>query len=250
MPGPAQLVGPPPAEGQRLQAGDRLIELRSPDLASRLDAARNRLEGQRWQAATAGFDSESRSRLQSSQEALETAQAEYASLQEEAQRYAPRAPFAGTVRDVDPDLAAGQWLSRNEKLAVLLGEGSALVETYLDEESVKRIRVGDGGIFMADGRDGPTLPLTVTRIDADATRVLPNNMLSAQFGGHILTRERAHKITPEQAVYRVTLAVDGPAGTLAGQAWRGQVVIRGSWQAPAWPYLRHGFAVLLRETGF
>jgi putative peptide zinc metalloprotease protein len=250
VPGPAQLVGPPPAEGQRLQAGDRLIELRSPDLASRLDAARNRLEGQRWQAATAGFDSESRSRLQSSQEALETAQAEYASLQEEAQRYAPRAPFAGTVRDVDPDLAAGQWLSRNEKLAVLLGEGSALVETYLDEESVKRIRVGDGGIFMADGRDGPTLPLTVTRIDADATRVLPNNMLSAQFGGHILTRERAHKITPEQAVYRVTLAVDGPAGTLAGQAWRGQVVIRGSWQAPAWPYLRHGFAVLLRETGF
>lgn len=154
------------------------------------------------------------------------------------------------MRDVNPDLAAGQWLSRNEKLAVLLGEGSALVETYLDEESVKRIRVGDGGIFMADGRDGPTLPLTVTRIDADATRVLPNNMLSAQFGGHILTRERAHKITPEQAVYRVTLAVNGPAGTLAGQAWRGQVVIRGSWQAPAWPYLRHGFAVLLRETGF
>ena len=86
-------------------------------------------------------------------------------------------------------------------------EGGALVETYLDEEAVKRIRVGDGGIFMADGRDGPTLPLTVTRIDADATRVLPNNMLSAQFGGHILTRERAHKITPEHAVYRVTLAV-------------------------------------------
>lgn len=249
-PGPAQLVGKPPAEGQRFKAGDQLVELRSPDLESRLAAARARLEGQRWQAATAGFESESRSRLQSSQEALETAQAEYASLQEEAQRYAPRAPFAGTVRDVDPDLAAGQWLPRNEKVAVLLGEGGSLVETYLDEEAVKRIRVGDGGLFMADGHDGPTLPLTVTRIDADATRVLPNHMLSAQFGGHVLTRERAGRITPEQTVYRVTLAVDGPTGALSGQAWRGHVVIRGSWQAPAWPYLRHGFAVLLRETGF
>lgn len=249
-PGPAEWVGRPLAEGQRFAAGEPLLELRSPELESRLAGAQARLERLRWQAATAGFDGDSRSRLQSSQEEMETAQAEYASLREEAQRYRPSAPFAGTLRDVDPDLAGGQWLARNEKIAVLVGDGGNVVETYLDEEAVKRIGVGDGGIFIADGRDGPTLPLTVTRIDADATRALPNTMLSAQFGGHILTRERARKITPEYTVYRVTLSVDRPLEELSGQSWRGQVVIRASWQAPAWPYLRHGIAVLLRETGF
>lgn len=249
-PGPAELIGPPLVEGQRIQAGETLVELRSPDLTSRLEASRARLERLRWQAATAGFDSESRHRLQSLQEETETAQAEFASLQEEAQRYTPKAPFAGTLRDVDPDLASGQWLARNEKISVLVGDEGHLVETYLDEDAVKRIRVGDGGIFMIDGRDGPVVPLTVSRIDADATRALPNHMLSAQYGGHILSRDRAQRITPEHTIYRVTLTVDSPLGSLSGQSWRGHVVIRGNWQAPAWPYLRHGAAVLLRETGF
>lgn len=66
----------------------------------------------------------------------------------------------------------------------------------------------------------------------------------------ILTRERRNQVVPEQAVYRVTLTVDNESGALAGQSWRGNVTIRGAWQAPAWPYIRNGLSVLLRETGF
>lgn len=237
-------------EGSRVAAGTPLIELAAPDLASRIEAAQARLERLRWQAATAGFDAESRARLQSSQEERVTAEAELASLQEEAARYTPLAPFAGVVRDIDPDLTAGQWVGRNEKLAVLVSEGKQLVETYVDEDAVKRIQAGDGGLFIADGRANQAVRLTVTRVDTDTTRVLPNRMLAAQTGGHILTRERRNQVVPEQAVFRVTLAVDDESGALAGQSWRGSVIIRGAWQAPAWPYIRNGVSVLLRETGF
>lgn len=237
-------------EGLSVAAGTPLIELAAPELASRIEAAQARLERLRWQAATAGFDLESRARLQSSQEERETAEAELASLQEEAARYSPRAPFAGIVRDIDPDLAEGQWVARNERLAVLVSQGKQLVETYLDEDAVKRVQVGDRGLFIADSRAGQAVYLTVTRVDTDATRVLPNRMLAAQTGGHILTRERRSQVVPEQAVYRVTLAVDNEPGSLSDQSWRGSVVIRGAWQAPAWPYIRNGIAVLLRETGF
>jgi len=233
-----------------VDAGTPLIQLAAPELASRIQSAQARLERLRWQAATAGFDAESRARLQSSREEMETAEAELASLREEAARYAPQAPFAGIVRDVDPDLAVGQWVAKNEKLAVLIGQQGQVVETYLDEDAVKRVQVGDGGLFFSDSRAGGALALTVTRVDADATRVLPNRMLAAQSGGHILTRERRNQIVPEQALYRVMLAVDVPSEALAGQAWRGSVIIRSAWQAPAWQFFRNALAVLLRETGF
>src|SRR5574343_1075410 len=237
-------------EGLSVAAGTPLIELAAPELASRIEAAQARLARLRWQAATAGCDIESRAGLQSRQEERETAEAELASLQEEAARYSPRAPFAGIVRDIDPDLAEGQWVARNERLAVLVSQGKQLVETYLDEDAVKRVQVGDRGLFIADSRAGQAVYLTVTRVDTDATRVLPNRMLAAQTGGDILTRERRSQVVPEQAVYRVTLAVDNEPGSLSDQSWRGSVIIRGAWQAPAWPYIRNGIAVLLRETGF
>ena len=222
------------------------------------DAAQARLERVRWQAASAGFDAESRSRLLSSQDEFITAEAELASLDEELGRYTPKAPFAGHLRDLDPDLQVGQWLARKEKIAVLVGNQGHIVETWLSEDEIRRVEVGNTGIFMADGHEGPVLRLTVSNVDADATRVLVNSQssnpaagqLAAQSGGHILTRERNGQLIPEQAMYRVVFKVDSPTGALANQAWRGRVVVHASWEAPAGRYLRSALSVLVREAGF
>lgn len=247
-------------EGDAIESGAVIVALASPDLATRREAVVARVERLRWQAATAGFDAESRSHLQSSQEALATAEAELASIDEELVRYRPVAPFAGVLRDIDPDLHTGQWLADKERIALLIGRGGHVVETWLDEEAVKRVAVGDRGTFIADGGDGPVLGLRVSSVDADATRVLANGMLAAQAGGHILTRARHGMLIPEYAVYRVALEVTQtgrirePSGETESdgsgrQAWRGDVVIRGRWQSPALRYLRNGLAVLMRETG-
>ena len=53
-----------------------------------------------------------------------------------------------------------------------------------------------------DSHAGSTLKLKISNIDADATRILNNGMLTTQAGGHILTRERNGKLIPERAVYR------------------------------------------------
>jgi putative peptide zinc metalloprotease protein len=83
--------------------------------------------------------------------------------------------------------------------------------------------------------------------------VLPRPELAAHLGGHVLTREKNGQLVPERAIYRVTLMVEPNAAALAAlanQSWRGKLTIHARWEAPAWPYLRHAVAVLVREVGF
>lgn len=248
-PGGAQIERLEHKSGDSLAAGDEILALAAPELASRRASAQARIERLRWQAATAGFDVESRQRLQSSEEERATAEAELNNLNEELARYTPKAPFAGTLRDLDPDLQVGQWVGKQEKLALLVGQHGQIVETYLDEDVIKAIALGDSGIFLPEGGGGPGLALSVSNIDSDASRVLILRQLSTPAGGHVLTRDRKTQRVPERAVYRVILKVDAPQDELSGQSWRGKVVIRGQWQAPASRYLRNALSVLVREAG-
>lgn len=246
----AQVVAIPRVEGSVVPKGEAMIELLAPGLELKRQKALNALEGVRQQAIAAGLDHRQRPNLQILQEQLATAQAELAGIQAAIENYAPRAPFAGRLRDLDPELRPGVWVSRGERLAVLVQPDAWRVETYLDESAVRRVQAGDGARFYADGLEGPFLPMTVAAIDRDATRVLANAMLAASYGGSVLTREKRGQLFPENAVYRVILVPSGDAAELADHSWRGTVVIRGAWEAPGMSFARAAFTVLWREMGF
>jgi putative peptide zinc metalloprotease protein len=249
-PGAAQVEHFAHAEGVSIKAGDELIRLYAPELQRKRESLLARIDVLRWQAAAGSFADDSRLRLQSSQDDLATARAELDGLNEELRRYVPRAPFAGQLRDIDPDLHEGQWLPAKEPIALLINPERLIVETYLDEAAIKRIALGSSGLFIVDSGAGPALRLQVTYIDEDATRALSNGALSVQAGGHILTRQRGEQLVPEHSVYRVTLEVVSSAARLEGSSWRGHIVIHGSWEAPAQQYLRNLMSLAVREFGF
>jgi putative peptide zinc metalloprotease protein len=253
-PAGARVDALPHKEGARVAAGEVVLQMYVPDLQMRRQALLAKVERLRWQAAASGFDAESRSRLLVNEVMLTAAQSELASLDTELLNYAPRAPFAGHLRDLDPDLQLGQWLSRKEKIALLVrDDGRWLVETWLDEDAVQRVALGDRALFISDNIQGSAVHLRVVAVDRDSARVLPRAELAAHLGGHILTREKAGQLVPERAIYHVTLALD-PAhqslDALTNQSWRGKLTIHARWEAPAWPYLRQALAVLVREVGF
>lgn len=240
-------------EGERVAQGSVLIQLHAPDLELRRQSQLAKVEGLRWQAARAGLDADSKAHLLVSDEALSTAQAELASLDTELLTYAPRAPFSGQLRDLDPDLQTGQWISRKERIGLLVrDDGRWLVETWLDEDAVQRVSAGDTAIFITDGADRAVRHLKVVTIDRDASRSLPRGELAAHSGGHVLTREKAGQAIPERAVYRVTLTPDATeqADEPLGHSLRGELTIHARWEAPGWRYLRQAMAVMLREFGF
>jgi len=249
-PAHARLAAASVAEGQRVVAGTVLFEIESMELASRSRAAAEKCERLRWQTAASNFDGEQRAQWQVLQQQLEAAQAEFASLQVDAKRYAPTAPFDGTLRDIDPDLRVGAWLGQNEALARLVDDRTVQVLAFLSEEDVSLVATADAARFYADGVDGPVLSLKVLHVDPEASSTLPEGELSSIYGGSIVVREKKGVLYPEQAIYRVMLSVDDPVGALEGRSWRGKVVIHGSWSPPAWRFIRSAVSLFWREAGF
>jgi putative peptide zinc metalloprotease protein len=250
-PAGAQIARLPWANGESVKQGDVLLEMASPDLQLRWRRAQVKLDSVRHQAELTGIDAQQRQNMQVLQQQEISARTELANVQAELAFYAPRAPFNGVVQNIEPGLKAGVWVSNHERLATLVDPGDWRVETYLDEDDVRRIKVGDIARFYADGDSRLNLPLQVSAIERDATRQLVNGVLSSAAGGSVLTREKHGKLIPERAVYRVTLHSDQPPPQQAReQSWRGHVVISGSWQSPVQGFARSALVLVWRETGF
>lgn len=231
-------------------AGQVVARFYSPELETRLQVAETRAESARWMATSSGLDAATRNQFMVAQQDWATAMAEVSAVREQLQRYQPIAPFSGHLFNIDPDLRLGDWLSANEQLALLVGDAPYIVETYLDEEQISRVAVGDSAVFLSDGTQGGLVRLQVSRIDADATRQLVQGQLTAGAGGHVMTRPQAGAHVPDRAVYRVELTVVEFPAQLNGRHWRGSIVINGRSEAPLSRYARNVMVVLVRELGF
>jgi putative peptide zinc metalloprotease protein len=183
-------------------------------------------------------------------EELAGARAELAGAMKELSRFEMRAPFAGVLVDIAPELRAGVWVNARERLGTLIDPHSWQVETYLTDSEIQRVHAGDSARFFPENSGVASLPLRVIRIDPDATRQLPEEMLSQQHGGQILTRERNGHLIPEQSIYRVVLAVDTDVAKESLRVLRGRVVIDADRRSLLGGYFRTAATVLIRETGW
>lgn len=249
-PGASRVKALPAADGQAVAAGAALIELEAPDLAFQRQAASARDAGLRWRATAAGVDP----RLREEREVIEAARgkvgAELAGLREEQARYRPGAPFAGRFYLSHPDLRPGDWVGKNQLLAVLADTSRWTVETYLPEAELHRIRVGDSGRFYSETPDAARVPVRVERIDRDATRILQESLLASTRGGELPVRETKHSLVPEQALYRVTLSLNADYAPRRPQILRGRVVLYGEPKAYLDEVARSAAALFVREAGF
>jgi 4-amino-4-deoxy-L-arabinose transferase-like glycosyltransferase len=211
------------------------------------------VQGMRSFAAEAdagAMRSELRAGLQVAKAQLSTAQAARRGLEARLQELAPTAPADGLLRWRDPDLRAGDWIAAREPVATLLSPRTWQVEAYLSESEIARIAPGSKARFYPDGRFGDPLSLTVASISHDATHVLPHSELAGVMGGTVAVREVEGRLIPEQAVYRVNLLATMQPAALAGQTWRGRVMVEAEPESLAERVGKAALALWWREAGW
>ena len=249
-PGAARIDSLPVKDGREVRAGDLLIALDAPDLSVQKQVAATRAASVRWQVESAGVDPILREQRQVHQQEMGRAREELRAIEAEQGRYSLRAPFQGRFFLVNPDLQRGSWIGKNEKLAVVADTRRWVVDTYLPESELTRIRPGDTGRFYSEAAGLTDLAVRIDRIDRDATRVLADAELSSLHGGLLPTREKDRQIVPEGAFYHVVLAVTTPYTPQEVKVLRGGLTLHGEPKAWAESFMHSAAALFVREGGF
>ena len=110
------------------------------------------------------------------------------------------APMDGVVTGVAAP-KAGQWVGANDLLIGLNAPGN-LIEAYVAEADVGRIRVGSRARFIPENLDQAVRTGTVTDIDVLNTTSLTRPILASIFGGDIPVRKDLDgKLVPEKSIY-------------------------------------------------
>jgi putative peptide zinc metalloprotease protein len=216
MPGDGKITRIIIQDGMRVEAGQHLMDIENSDLEFQLARAQAQNDVLIWRKGASGFNEEWRAQIPIIEAEQKRVQAEIQGLK--------------TMQD------------------------KFTITAQMDEMEVKRINIGDVGRFYSDSGIIPPLVVRVIRIDSDATRVLSDPVLAKHFGGNIVVREQNDQLIPEQAVYRITLALEdaGPMQRLANQLLevRGRAVLKGTAQSWAGQYWRAATALFRREAGF
>jgi putative peptide zinc metalloprotease protein len=236
-------------DGQTVAQGDVLIELESPDMASRLAIVRREIEIQQLQMRRQAGRSETAADAGIVEQQLAEAVAEYRGLVAQRERLLLRAPHAGQVRDLLPQLSVGRWLSPTQPLARVVQADSRL-RGYLTEAELWRVEPGATGRFIADDPMHPSIAVQLNEIDTNGVAWVEQQALTSDHHGPIaVRRDSQQRAEPVQAQYGVRLsAVDNTPAP--AQPLRGVVVLQGHGESVLGATWRRLAALGVRESGF
>jgi putative peptide zinc metalloprotease protein len=247
VPAAARLVAQRVQEGQHVIAGQILFIFDSPEIVTRRATIEAQIKTLQYQAQSISYDGDFRAQASVIREQLATAVTERAAMDAEMARLTVTAGAPGTVVDLLPDLHANDWISPDDQLATIRGDGGAVIDAYVRESDLARISLGDTAEFYSDAADQRAVPCTITFIDRSATPVLTDPELASSYGGGIPVRARKSGLAPEGAVYRLRLEARGLA--IQPVRLRGQVEIAGLRESMLSRTAKSVIAVLMREGG-
>ncbi len=236
--------------GQQVKAGDVLVLLESPDLASRLERAHLRVAAYAVEVArTTAGNTQLERRLVVEQQYGE-ALADETGAKLEIAALTLRTPHDGAVRDLPSDLVGGRWINLRHPLMRIVASDSVEISAYLGESQINAVKVGQRVRFYPEGPNWPVVTGTVFEIDPAAGHAIPHPLLASLHGGGIAATQAARDtMVAHETIYRVRIHASANAGSF-DQVVRGSVRIETDWLLIGRAGLAHVFSVLLRESAF
>jgi len=250
-PSPARIVEMAVETGQTVIAGEVLYRLEAPELTFRLRSARDQQRTLEIQIGRQAGSLETRDNITVLREQLSASLATQAGLLARIERLTLRAPFAGVIADLPPELRPGQWIKADQPLGTVVGPAAAELRGYVSAQDVARIVQGAHGRFMPDDPSRPSLDVAITELAHINVAALDVPMLASTQGGPIAVQPvgRNGALVPTTAMYRVSLRPITP-GPAPVQVIPGTVLVEGEARSLIARIARGAAAVFIRESGF
>ncbi len=163
-----------------------------------------------------------------------------------------RAPFTGTLTNVDRELHEAQWLSSKNPVSILIDQSSIQSSGLASAESVSRMKIGQMGYFIADGFFQTKIPVKVSAISEIAEATLNDDILSETEGGLVpVTSGHEAESKLLGTWFRIELEITNlPDDFNLSSEMRGVAIIKAEPKSFASRIFRQIASVLIRESGF
>jgi putative peptide zinc metalloprotease protein len=252
VPASAQVGAVRVRNGQAVQANDVILELASPELASRLTLLEARIGEAQARLDKAATSSSTFDQSDVLQQTLAERLVERDSVAAEIARLTIRAGRAGIVRDLPSHIAPGRWLRMNDKVAHLLpaaGKGALQVVGYVGEGDVGRVRTGAAVRFFPDGDPLTVLRGRVRAVGVGASTSAGERSLMSVAGGPLPALQGAGGERLHGAFYAVEVDVD-PGQAAPATMLTGRMKVASSAHNPVLDRVRAAIAALNGYLGF
>jgi putative peptide zinc metalloprotease protein len=246
---PGKLVSMSVREGQSVKAGEELARVDAPDISAQLRHAELQLDLKRIRLARAASNAAERAELRVLENEVTSAARRLDVLRRQEEDLILRSPHDGVIRDLNPDLLVGQWISPKAPLFRVLNPAEIEIRGYAEEPDLRRLRTGAQGRFLPDDVTRPSVPVILTEIGATAVETLDLPTLASLHEGPVqVVPERSERaLKPLLSLYAVTLHPEGAHAP--EQEVRGQVRLDGLAESMVARVVRRVFGVLIRESG-
>ena len=238
------------AQGQDLAAGDKVVTLEVPEIASQIAQTRTRLDLTRLRLARRMADDQDREQSLVLEDEMRSLQTRLAGFEQERDLLTMRMPVSGRLLELNPALHAGRWVSKTEPIATIGKPGHWIVRGYVGESDLRRLPLGALGTFVAHETLLRAFQVALGEISqAGAASIELPELMSVHGGAIAVEEDRTRRLVPVSAQFLVTLR---PVGTVppVDRIVRGTVVLHGEAESFAVRAWRQVVTVLVREMGF
>lgn len=241
------------SSGQAVKAGDILFVIDVPQIREELRIANVEIELARSRLARVGANADDLAQRSIIESELGSSLARKTGLEERKASLIVRAPFDGTITEINPEVLVGQWVGRNEQIAFLSAGNGSVARGYVAGNDSSRLSVNAAGWFIPDDLSQPRLPVTLAAIAEAGAREIDLPQLSSQHHGaiavHVATEDKRQRLVPISAQYAVVARI-GDVAFLPGRSVQGVMLLDGTGVSFAERAWRRVLMVLFREAGF
>jgi len=250
VPMSAQIKSVEVSAGQRVEAGQILVQLGSAELRLREKSARRALETSRVEYLRAAATRAQQERRMVLGGQVAEAEAELNAVAEEQSKLAVRASAPGIVRDMRSDLVAGRWIGSRELMMRIVSPGAAGIEAFVTDSQIESVAVGQVVKFIPEVAGMSAVAGKVVSIDKTASKQISRNVLAGPYGGGIpAVTDKRGGATAQNAIYRVVIRPEAsfkPGDSIV----RGTVRIETDLTLVAQNFLYRAASIFVRESGF
>jgi len=237
-------------EGAHVNAGQLMFELAAPLPDADRDKARAMRDAYENAARGAmALDDNGVARQVMAEQMARQYGAQQSASTAELQRLWLTAHSGGVIRDLDPTLHAGSWVSPHTRIATLVDGTHWRVQALIAETDRRRLAPGAAATVYVDGQWGKRAGRIVA-VDSSAAVHLPSLLLAKNHGGPIPLNPTAPagELRPAGAWYRVIIEGDGAAAPVLAEG-RATVRLHGQRQSLAGRWIDSAVLLLLQQTG-